>query len=207
MFFSQRGEDRKVAEMLGRSDNVLWIDVGAWHPQTDSITKHFSDHGGHGINIEPNPQYFAMLKRDRPNDINLDVALSDQRGTMSLTVIPGTGLSTFRREYAKRWEADFPNHHSRITNVITLADVCHECVPMGQPIDLLKIDVEGWEKNVIRGGDWVTYRPKVLVIEATVPGTCDATAVPTWSEWEYLVLAYDYEFVYYDGLNRFYRRR
>ena len=206
-FYSQRGEDRKIVELLGRSDNVLWIDVGAWDPRIDSITKHFSDCGGHGINIEPNPHYFNLLKHDRPDDINLDIALSDTEGVLDFTIIPGTGLSTFRDEYAKLWLARFPNHVTQPTRVRTLADVCRTYVPMGQPIDFLKIDVEGWERQVLLGGDWTTYRPKILVIEATVPGTCDAGAIGTWSEWEDLVLSYDYEFVHYDQLNRFYRRR
>lgn len=193
--------------MLGRSDNVFWIDVGAWDPTLDSITKHFSDCGGHGINVEPNPFYCGLLKQDRPNDTNLDVALSNAPGMMNLTIIPGTGLSTFREEYAQLWEERFPNHESQPTVVRTLADVCREHVAMGQPIDFIKIDVEGWERQVLLGGDWQAYRPKALVIEATVPGTCDANAIGIWHEWEYLVFSYDYEFVYYDGLNRFYRRR
>jgi len=33
-------------------------------------------------------------------------------------------------------------------------------------IDFLKIDVEGWEAEVIASGDWIRHRPRVLVIEA-----------------------------------------
>lgn len=60
----------------------------------------------------------------------------------------------------------------------------------------MKIDVEGWERKVILGGDWERYRPRVLVVENTQHET-----------WEPDILAYRYLPAYFDGLNRFYVRR
>jgi Methyltransferase FkbM domain len=67
-------------------------------------------------------------------------------------------------------------------------------------IDFLKIDVEGWEAEVLKGLDLRQYRPIIMLIEATVP----ETRIESHIEWEPVVLGADYSFVYFDGVNRFY---
>jgi len=86
--------------------------------------------------------------------------------------------------------------------VRTLAEICRAHVPAGTAIDFLKVDVEGWEEQVLRGADWDAYRPEILVIEAVAP----LTDVPAWEGWDGLVRAQRYAFIEFDGLNRWYRR-
>jgi hypothetical protein len=64
----------------------------------------------------------------------------------------------------------------------------------------MKIDVEGWERQALEGGDWRRFRPRVLLLEATRPNSAE----PAWGGWEPLLLAQGYLFAYFDGLNRFY---
>ncbi len=82
--------------------------------------------------------------------------------------------------------------------VVTLAQLCKQH-GIGE-IDFLKIDVEGGEADVLHGGDWKRYRPKVILIEAVMPGSNE----PAWSEWEPFLLAQSYRFALFDTLNRFY---
>ena len=56
----------------------------------------------------------------------------------------------------------------------TLAKFC-ETHDLGI-IDFLKIDVEGAEGDVLFGGDWERFRPKVVVAEAVAPMTSE----PSW---------------------------
>ncbi len=60
-------------------------------------------------------------------------------------------------------------------------------------IDFLKIDVEGYELEVVNGNDWKKYRPKVLVIEATVRHKLDP-----------LLKKFGYHLEFFDGLNNYY---
>jgi hypothetical protein len=82
--------------------------------------------------------------------------------------------------------------------VVTLAQLCAQH-DLGE-IDFLKIDVEGGEADVLHGGDWERYRPKVVVIEAVMPGSDE----PAWAEWEPFLVARGYRFALFDTLNRFY---
>jgi len=67
-------------------------------------------------------------------------------------------------------------------------------------IDFLKIDVEGAEADVLFGGDWKRFRPKVIVAEAVTPMASE----PSWQGWEPFLMAQGYQFVLFDTLNRFY---
>jgi hypothetical protein len=84
--------------------------------------------------------------------------------------------------------------------VTTLTKVCEQYV-RGE-IDFVSIDVEGYEREVLEGCDWRKWRPCILIIEATKPGT----TIPSHDRWEPLLLAADYLFAIFDGLNRYYVR-
>jgi hypothetical protein len=79
-----------------------------------------------------------------------------------------------------------------------LAAVCEEHV-RGE-IHFLKIDVEGFEGEVLQGMDFGRWRPWVLVIEATLPGSRETSH----DTWEHLVTGQRYRFAWFDGLNRYY---
>jgi hypothetical protein len=70
----------------------------------------------------------------------------------------------------------------------------------GRHIDFLKIDVEGWKREVLVGLDLRRYRPTVILVEATLP----TTRIETHSRWEGLLTRSEYSAVHFDGLSRFY---
>ncbi len=64
----------------------------------------------------------------------------------------------------------------------------------------LKIDVEGGERAVLAGAGLRQFRPWIILVEATAPNA----QTPTHLAWEDILLAADYRFAWFDGLNRFY---
>ena len=82
----------------------------------------------------------------------------------------------------------------------TLADICHEFVKPGQAISFLKIDVEGFEREVLLGADFKHYRPAMVCMEATLPNT----HIPCHDKWENVLTGAGYHFVYEYGINRYY---
>ena len=55
----------------------------------------------------------------------------------------------------------------RAVRVTTLARVCERHVE--GTIDFLKIDVDGHAGEVLAGGDWTRWRPRVVLVEAFDP--------------------------------------
>ena len=180
-----------------RHDRGFYIDVGAYHPSDDSVTKHFYDHGWRGINIEPGRDLFARFPLERPRDINLQVALSDQVGELTFYDVDGQ-LGTLEKGHAERHAAQGFGTRSYNVQSTTLALVCEQHAP--SEIHFLKIDVEGHEAGVLRGMDFGRFRPWIMVIESTEPNT----STPTHHEWEEIVLRAGYRFAYTDVLNRYY---
>jgi FkbM family methyltransferase len=199
--YSQNREDVLLHRLFIDRANGFYIDVGACHPLFHSVTKLAYDRGWNGINIEPMPSMYQMLMRERPRDINLHMGLSNREGTSAFYEVPAAmGYSTFSRAQAEDLRRNGYVLEERLITVSTLSQVCEKYV--GQTIDFLKIDVESCEREVLEGGDWHRYRPRVVLIEATLP----ATNVPCHDQWESLLLEAHYLFAFFDGLNRYYVR-
>ena len=39
-------------------------------------------------------------------------------------------------------------------------------ITLGQPVDFMSLDVEGFELNVLKSNDWTTFRPRVILVES-----------------------------------------
>lgn len=201
MSYAQNQEDVVLDRAFPRGVPGTYIDVGAFDPVLNSVTKHFYDLGWHGINVEPAAAAFARLCAMRDRDVNLNVGLSSEPGVLTLYESPPeSGWSTFEADQAAAHRKEGLELLEREVQVRTLRDVCEEFVD--GTIDFISIDVEGHEREVLEGGDWDRWRPRVVVVESTRPGT----PVMAHDEWEPILLKANYLFVAFDGLNRYYVR-
>lgn len=192
--------DRLFAGRVG-----TFVDIGANHPFIDSNTYYFYLRGWRGVNIEPNPRAADLFQKHRPSDTTLTLALSDAEGELpffEVTSADGsTGLSTLDRAAAESYRAEggYTIAESSVP-VRTLRSVIDE---QGiEPPDLVSIDVECHEAAVLRGIPLDTWRPKVLVVESTLP----LSGVPSYRGWEPMLLEHGYVLAAFNGVNRFYLR-
>ena len=179
--YAQNFEDVILHRVFRDRTDGFYIDVGAMDPTAESVTKFFYDQGWSGINVEPNDWFYSKLLAERPRDINLNVALGDREESKEFHIFERIGNSTFDQASRDRYVERGFEAKSKLVKVTTLASVCRDYVR--REIDFLKIDCEGWEECVLRGADWTRFRPMVILVEATEPGTPNWS----WSDWEPLL--------------------
>lgn len=186
--FSQYYEDLVLHEALKdvKSDDIFWIDIGANDPFLFSDTKAFSLSGGRGINVEPLRDKYELLVQDRPRDISLNLALGEKEGVVPI-VVNGC-MSTVADIAESRWKK------SSLVKMKTFNQIADRYVRK-HDIHFCKIDVEGYEKSVIKGMNLIKYRPWILLIESNGE---------EYREWENDILNAQYEFVMQDKINRWY---
>lgn len=196
--YAQNYEDVMLWRAFSEVDKGFFIDVGANAPVGDSVTYLFYERGWRGINIEPVSQWFEMLAEIRPDDINLNAAISATADFLILYDVPDTGLATANPAIAARHRQEGRNVLERNVPAYTLDAVCAKHAP--DTIHFLKVDVEGAEAAVLRSINLERYRPQIILVEATLPNSTEVS----YAGWEPLITGKRYDFAYFDGLNRFY---
>jgi FkbM family methyltransferase len=197
--YAQNFEDVMLYRVFRGSNTGFYVDVGAADPVNLSVTKCFYDLGWSGINIEPHPELYKRLVAQRPRDTNLNCGAGDRRGEAVYFELPTMEWSSFDPAVRERAIARGEAVTERTIPVLSLHEILARH-SRDRTINFLKIDVEGWELQVLKGLDLRRYRPIVIVIEATLQGTTEAAH----SVWENILVTGDYQPVYFDGVNRFY---
>jgi len=198
--YAQRYEDMHLLRVFGEQTGGFYIDIGAGHPVYDNVSFTFYLRGWSGITVEPNPWLVQLSEAVRPRDRRVQSLVGEKTGEATYYLVEDFhGLSTTVESHALKAQSEFGKNSQAMTvPVTTLRALCEQQAPA--VIDFLKIDVEGAEREVLLGGDWRRFRPKVVVLEALAP----VTMAPAWQAWEPLLTVQGYRFAYFDSLNRYY---
>jgi FkbM family methyltransferase len=165
--FSQDGEDLVIAELFPGKAEGFYIDVGAHHPQRFSNTYYFYLKGWRGINIDAMPGSMNIFELLRPNDINLEIPISDKLEVLTYYQFDEPALNSFSLPLSQ--ERNNKTQYKIIgetkLSTQTLASVLDKYLPSGKSIDFLSIDVEGLDYQVLSSNNWDKYQPEVVLIE------------------------------------------
>ncbi|MGB8546934.1 MAG: FkbM family methyltransferase [Xanthobacteraceae bacterium] len=198
--YSQNLEDVILQRALRYVQKGCYVDVGASLPDTDSLSYAFYRRGWRGICVEPQA-YGDGWNRLRPEDTFINAAVGEEQGSVILHVYDRVReVSTASPESIAHWrQFGFQADRSVSVPILTLNQILNDHL-RGRTLHFVSIDVEGMECEVLRGLDLKKYRPWIMVVEATIPGT----PVPCFEKWEALIVSHGYRMVYFDGINRFY---
>lgn len=198
--YSQRYEDLHLLRCFEEQAAGFYIDIGAGHPVFDNVSFAFYLRAWSGITVEPNPWLSQLAQAVRPRDMIVEALVSREAGEADFYLVDEYhGLSTMNAAHAAQANTHFAKASQAMRRTVTtLRDLC-ERLP-GPSFDFLKIDVEGAEADVIAGGDFRRFRPRMIVVEALAPYTLD----PAWDAYEPVLFAHGYRYALFDSLNRYY---
>jgi FkbM family methyltransferase len=199
--YSQNGEDVVLWRALRGISNGRYIDVGANHPSNDSVSMAFYARGWTGITVEPDPEFAALLRQDRPGDLVVEAAITSRdHDSVVLHVVDGTGLSTLDDFRARVHTSTSYETHDIAVPTRTLDSVLDDAGWAGEDIHFVSVDTEGSEREVLESIDLTRWRPWVLVVEATEPNSTR----PTRHLWDDMLKEAEYQFCLFDGLSCFF---
>jgi len=158
------------------NNSGFFIEAGAYDGENLSCCKFFEDHGWKGINIEPAKIYYDKLVRNRPHATNLNIGLSDKEETLRFkNVIPkkggaggGNGSFEFGEDHLeelKGYGVDFDEY-----DVLTKPYSALISDFKVKQVDLMCLDVEGFEFRVLDGFKGADTLPSVMCIEYSYLG-------------------------------------
>ena len=146
----------------------VYIDVGCNHPLFNNYTYLLYKSGWSGINIDLDFHCIDMFNHFRPLDFNRQVAISDVRGEADLFFYHNkSAINTLSKEMHLLRGSDAKEIRKIQTE--TLNNVIKESKFSDKKVNLLSIDVEGFELNVLKGFDFEKYSPELVVVEYIDP--------------------------------------
>lgn len=154
----------------------LIVEVGGATPEFLSMSKHFKDSGWRSVIIEPNPT-FAQQHREHGNEVyEFACSYEDRDGEFTIVkqqVNAYGGMVTdhsfsaieVKEDYLKKTNFSLSESNSEKINVkIRKLDSILGDINI-KHIDILSIDVEGWEIEVMKGFDTKNINCKLIIVE------------------------------------------
>ena len=161
VIFPPSEEMRLVREFIAATPRGYFVDVGANDPVVDSQSYHLEQIGWTGILVEPQPDLAEKLRATRKAKVfACACGAPDDDGKMMRLHVAGVFSSFDPALMVTGVEAE----HTVDVSVRSLDGILAECeAPV--PLDLLSIDVEGFELEVLRGFDLARWRPRLILLE------------------------------------------
>lgn len=166
--FAKSGLDLQVFQMLQQKKKGFFVDIGSHHPIIGNNTFYFYLLGWKGICIDPNPEFIDLYKNKRPNDIFLNIGISDSNQNELEYYQLKKEMSvrnTFSKEYITKHHLEDQIEKIIPIEVKKLANVFEEQQLKNKTIDFLSIDCEGLDFEILKSNNWVDFRPQIICIE------------------------------------------
>jgi FkbM family methyltransferase len=156
--YSQSGEDMVLNTIFAYIKDGFYIDVGANDPYFQSNTQFFYNKSWRGINLDANSKSISKLKRKRVRDINIEALISDKIEDLEYYYFEDSAYNGCVNKVQSELLYSKKVKSIPLTNLLQEKNI--------QAVDILSIDVEGFELKVIKSLDLANIRPKAIVVES-----------------------------------------
>ena len=164
--YSMFGEDLFILKYFKNLNKGFYVDIGAYHPFFLSNTYLLFKKNWEGINIDINPTSIEIFNDVRPNDYNINAAVSNRNkkyinyytknmiNLLSTTIIDSAKMSFLNNSF-----------DTRRVKCRKLNDIIFNTKFKNRKIDFLNIDTEKSEVDVLKSLNFNKYKPKLICIE------------------------------------------
>lgn len=169
--FSQHGDDHIAWQLLGKLKKGIVVEVGAFDGIHFSNSYSLEGIGWKSICIEPNPVMFEYLRKNRPRAHNMNIAIV---GNEEISIIDFyredigllSGCSFNKQDVERRYTRRGLKYKEPEKIKIKASTLTRALDGVTNKIDLLSIDVEGFEIEVLKGFDIDRFNVGLFIIEA-----------------------------------------
>ena len=161
--YSFNAVDLIIDYMFKEKKRGIYLDVGAQHPISNSNTYLLFNRGWNGINIDLDIKNIELFNLVRPDDINLNYAISSSTMEKKLYFYHDKSpINTLNHEVSNYQKAIVKEIKTVTT---TSLNILLKKLNFDKHIDYMNIDVEGHEIDVFNGFDLEKYKPSVISVE------------------------------------------
>jgi FkbM family methyltransferase len=171
--YSQYEQDKFVDIYFKKKDNGFFLDIGAHDGVSFSNSYFFEkERGWSGICIEPNPDVFVLLNKNRLSR-NYNVCISDTEGSVVFRKIVGysemlSGILEFMdQKHIDRINDECAEYNSTFEDIKVESRNLNAILKSDniKHIDYLSIDTEGAESKIIKSIDLDEINIEFLTVE------------------------------------------
>ena len=158
------GEDLIISDLTKNIKNGFYVDAGCYHPLHLSNTYLLYKRSWNGINIDISEFSIKLFNYLRPNDVNINSAVSNTEKEISFYYQKKLSqLSTIKKAISN--ERMQGNIKEKKIKSLKLNSILNQSKFKNRQIDFLNIDVEGADFEVLKSLDFTIYEPKIICIE------------------------------------------
>ena len=162
-FYSAFAEDLEVKKHFKKSFKGFYVDVGCYHPLKANNTMLLYQNGWKGINVDINKLSIEFFNFCRPNDVNLNLAVSSKKITKYYYQKNISLLNSVVKKQARRtFQGKILTKKIKSKSLNEILDYSEF---KNKRIDFLDIDVEGIDFDVLCSLDFKRYNPRLISVE------------------------------------------
>ena len=162
--YSMDGEDLEIIKHFEGITSGYYVDAGCYHPLHLSNTYLLYKKNWRGINIDLSKFSIDLFNYMRPEDININVAISSNDEEINCYYQKDfSQLTTTKKKQAEKYIQGIVKEKKIKSNKLTT--ILNNTKYKNRKIDFLNIDLEGADIDALKSLDFKIYRPKVICIE------------------------------------------
>jgi FkbM family methyltransferase len=163
--FSQFAEDVFIGRLFPGISDGFFVDVGCFHPKKYNNTWMLYKRGWRGINIDIDSIKIEGFEWIRPQDTNVNCAVSNQSGEFTFY---SNGFYSLTASLDEEFAKGKPGYIPKTVQCKSLTEIIAETSFKGVPIDFLSVDAEGHDLEVLKSLDFEQYSPKLIAVETAL---------------------------------------